>query len=110
MGLLTFASLGVGLLISLVADSERQAVQLAMIFLLVSVFFSGFVLPIDEFRQPVRSIAFALPVTYGIHLFQDVMLRGAGGDAALFLGLATLALVLFLLDATGLRLVMRRAV
>ena len=37
--LLTFASLGIGLLISLVADSERQAVQLSMIVLLASVFF-----------------------------------------------------------------------
>src|SRR5688500_19920217 len=48
--LLTFASLGVGLLISLVADSERQAVQLSMLVLLASVFFSGFVLRSEERR------------------------------------------------------------
>jgi len=49
--LLTFASLGFGLLISLVADSERQAVQLSMLMLLASVFFSGFVLPVSDFAE-----------------------------------------------------------
>ena len=49
--LLTFASLGVGLLISLVADSERQSVQLSMLVLLASVFFSGFVLPVTDFAR-----------------------------------------------------------
>ena len=49
--LLTFASLGFGLLISLVADSERQAVQLSMLMLLASVFFSGFILPVSDFAE-----------------------------------------------------------
>jgi len=47
--LLSFASLGLGLLISTVVDSERGAVQLSMLVLLASVFFSGFVLPLDQF-------------------------------------------------------------
>ena len=38
--LLVLASLGIGLIISIVSDSERQAVQLAMLLLLASVFFS----------------------------------------------------------------------
>jgi ABC-2 type transport system permease protein len=47
VALLSFASLGLGLLISTIVDSERQAVQLSMLVLLASVFFSGFVLPLD---------------------------------------------------------------
>ena len=43
------ASLGLGLLIAVISDSERQAVQLSLLVLLASVFFSGFVLAIDEF-------------------------------------------------------------
>ena len=69
--LLTFASLGVGLLISLVADSERQAVQLSMILLLASVFFSGFVLPVTDFAEWTQYLAYSLPVTHGIALLQD---------------------------------------
>lgn len=106
--LVTFASLGVGLLISLLADSERQAVQLAMLVLLVSMFFSGFVLPINEFREPVRALSYVLPVTYGIQVFQDVMLRGGRGDTTYLVALVGLGVALYFVDAIGLRAVMRR--
>ena len=106
--LLTFASLGLGLLISLVADSERQAVQLAMLVLLASMFFSGFILPIEEFREPVRYVAYALPVTYGVELFQDLMLRGGGGVPAWYeVALLAIGVVLFVLAAIRLRATMR---
>ncbi|MEA2676527.1 MAG: type transport system permease protein [Chloroflexota bacterium] len=74
--LLIIASLGVGLIISVVSDSERQAVQLCLLLLLASVFFSGFVLPVHEFREGVQYGAYILPVTHGIKLLQDLMLRG----------------------------------
>ncbi len=77
IGLLLLASLGLGLLIAVISDSERQAVQLSLLVLLASVFFSGFVLAIDEFTPPVRALAYALPVTHGIQLLQDYMLRGS---------------------------------
>jgi ABC-2 type transport system permease protein len=106
--LLTFASLGLGLLISLVADSERQAVQLAMLVLLASMFFSGFILPIEEFRDPVRYVAYALPVTYGVALFQDLMLRGGGGVPPWYeVALLAIGVVLFVLTAMRLRATMR---
>jgi ABC-2 type transport system permease protein len=76
LALLTLASLALGLLIAVVSDSERQAVQLSLLVLLASVFFSGFVLPIEEFTAPVRAIGYLLPVTHGIRLAQDLMLRG----------------------------------
>lgn len=76
IALLVIASLGLGLVIGAVSDSERQAVQLALLLLLATVFFSGFVLAIDEFTTPVRVLASALPATNGIHLLQDLLLRG----------------------------------
>lgn len=77
VGLLVLASLGVGLFIAMISDSERQTVQLSLLVLLASVFFSGFVLAIDQFTAPVRALAYALPVTHGIQLLQDLMLRGS---------------------------------
>ena len=74
--LLIVASIGIGMVFALVSDSERQAIQLALLMLLGSVFFSGLILPIDEFIEPVQAGAYALPVTHGIRLAQDVMLRG----------------------------------
>ena len=75
--LLVAASLGLGLLVAAVSDSEPQAVQLSLLLLLASVFFSGFVLAIDQFSEPVRSLIYALPVSNGIRLLEDFMFRGA---------------------------------
>jgi ABC-2 type transport system permease protein len=108
--LLTFASLGVGLLISLIADSERQAVQLSMLVLLASVFFSGFVLPVEEFIQPVRYLAYILPVTHGIDTLQESMLRGGIGDLWMLGALALIGLVLYVGSLLRLRRVLRSAI
>ena len=51
--------------------------QLSLLVLLASVFFSGFVLadrPVHATR--CAPLAYALPVTHGIQLLQDLMLRG----------------------------------
>jgi ABC-2 type transport system permease protein len=107
--LLTFASLGVGLLISLVADSERQAVQLSMLVLLASVFFSGFVLPVSDFAEWTQYLAYALPVTHGIALLQEHMLRGDVRDTWMIGALAGIGLVLYVGSLLRLRRVLRRA-
>jgi len=97
--LLGFASLGLGLLISVVADSERQAVQLSLLVLLASVFFSGFVLPTTEFVPAVQVAAHALPVTDGIRLIQDTMLRGSTLEPELLGVLGGLGVLFFALTA-----------
>jgi ABC-2 type transport system permease protein len=107
--LLLVASLGLGLLIAVVSDSERQAVQLSLLVLLASVFFSGFVLSIDEFTEPVRAIAYLLPVTHGIRLLQDLMLRGETTQAWEFLALAVIAMVTLTIAWLLLRRSMTRA-
>lgn len=98
-----------GLLIAVVSDSERQAVQLSLLVLLTSVFFSGFVLPIADFSEPVRAIAYTLPVTHGIRLLQDLMLRGGTNQAWEFLALVAIALVTLVLAWILLRRGMTRA-
>jgi ABC-2 type transport system permease protein len=109
IALLLAASIGVGLLIAVVSDSERQAVQLSLLVLLASVFFSGFVLAIAEFSEPVRVVAYALPVTHGIRLLQDLMLRGTTNNAWEFLALAVIALVTLFLAWNLLRRGMTKA-
>jgi ABC-2 type transport system permease protein len=75
--LLTLASLGVGLFISSISTSDSQAVQLSMLVLLLSIFFSGFFLPLENFWASVRAVGYALPITHGISGFHNLMLRGA---------------------------------
>jgi ABC-2 type transport system permease protein len=74
--LLIGGSLGIGLLIAAVSDSEPQTVQLSLLLLLASVFFSGFALSVEEFREPIRSAIHILPVTNGIRLLGDFLFRG----------------------------------
>lgn len=107
--LLAFASLGVGLLISLVADSERQAVQLSMLVLLASVFFSGFVLPVQDFIGPVQYVAYALPVTHGIATLQEAMLRGEVSSLWMVGALAAIGVALYALSLVRLRRILRSA-
>jgi ABC-2 type transport system permease protein len=93
-----FASLGFGFVISLFADTESHAVQLSMIMLLLSVFFSGFMLDLRYMWEPVRIISWALPATYGSNLLQNIMLRGRGLDWIVLGGLIGIGVLLFFLS------------
>jgi ABC-2 type transport system permease protein len=93
-----FASLGYGFVISLIAQTESQAVQLAMIMLLLSVFFSGFLLDLRYFADPVKIISWLLPTTYGSVLLQNIMLRGNPLILIYILGLAGIGLALFVIS------------
>jgi len=87
------ASLGWGFLISAVSRRESQTVQLTMILLLTSVFFSGFFLVLPSLLPSVRVISYALPVTYAILAFQDIMLAGVVPAPWHFFALGGLAAV-----------------
>src|SRR4029079_15632303 len=109
IALLLLASLGIGLVVAVISDSERQAVQICLLLLLASVFFSGFVVAISEFAEPVRILAFALRVTHGIRLIQDIMLRGTTHQVWEFAALGVIAAVTLFVAWFGLRRGMTRA-
>lgn len=94
--LLLFASLGIGFFISLVSSTETQAVQLAMLMLLFSVFFSGFFLDLRFLVGPVKLISWVIPATYGTLLMQNIMLRGLGLVLPWVINLAAIGLVMFI--------------
>jgi ABC-2 type transport system permease protein len=95
IGLLLLASTGLGFLLALAAGTDSQAVQYAMLVLLASIFFSGFLLSLERFRQPLTWLARALPVTSGVVLLRDEMLRGQLVQPLNLVLLAGLAVVLF---------------
>ena len=74
---LIITSLGLGFVISLIAQTDMQAVQYAMFLLLGSIFFSGFFLDLRYLWAPIRAVSWAIPATYGIRMLQDTALRGA---------------------------------
>jgi ABC-2 type transport system permease protein len=103
MLVLPFASLGVGFLISLISDSEIHAVQYSMLFMLTSIFFSGFFLDLRLLWNPLKPLAWSLPATYGIRMMQDIMLRGYPMPVLVLWGLMGIGVVLFGLNLLLLR-------
>jgi ABC-2 type transport system permease protein len=93
--LLTTASLGLGFLISSVSGSDSQAIQLSMITLLLSIFFSGFFIALESFARPALAVSALLPMTHGVAGLRALMLRGHPPAASTWLGLAALTVVYF---------------
>lgn len=95
--LLTLASLGIGFLISAISKSDSQAIQLAMITLLLSIFFSGFFIALESFAPAALALSYAIPMTHGVIGFQNLLLRGIAPESWNWWGLALIALLTFAL-------------
>jgi len=100
-----FALLSLGLLISTKAQNQMQALQMTMTLMLPSIFFSGFIFPIETMPWIFRAISAILPATYYIELMRAIVLRGAGFvDFWQHLAiLVAMGVVLFILSALRFR-------
>jgi ABC-2 type transport system permease protein len=99
LGLLLFSSLGLGFFIAGLAETETQAVQLAMLVLLASIFFGGFFLALDTLWAPVRAISYLLPVTFGSIDLREVMLRGVRPEPVTLAALGLIGVVCYALSS-----------
>jgi ABC-2 type transport system permease protein len=73
-----FAALSLGILISSKANSQAEAMQLAFLPILPSVFFSGYIFPRETMPALFKPISYLIPATYFINITRGVILRGAG--------------------------------
>jgi ABC-2 type transport system permease protein len=71
------ASLGLGLFVSTLAQTQFQAFQLAFITLLPSILLSGFMFPFEGMPVVAQWIAQVLPLTHFNVIIRGIMLRGA---------------------------------
>ena len=77
-GLLFMAAvLGLGMLLSTVAKTQMQAMQLSFLFLLPFVFLSGYVFPIDGMPRFFQFVTYLIPARYFIEVIRGIVLRGA---------------------------------
>ncbi len=72
------AVLGLGMLISTLAATQMQAMQMSTFFLLPFVFLSGYVFPIDGMPMIFQYISRIIPARYFIEVLRGIILRGAG--------------------------------
>jgi ABC-2 type transport system permease protein len=92
-----FAALSLGILISSKAASQAEAMQLAFLPILPSVFFSGYIFPRETMPAIFRPISYLIPATYFINITRGVILRGATIRHLWTDGLALFAIGAFLL-------------
>jgi ABC-2 type transport system permease protein len=79
VGLMFIAAvLGLGMLLSTIAKTQMQAMQMSMFFLLPFVFLSGYVFPIDGMPKFFQVITYVIPAKYFIQVVRGIVLRGAG--------------------------------
>ncbi len=76
--LFVVASLGLGLVVSTIARTQAQAMQLAFFLLLPNILLSGFMFPREAMPAPIRWVSAALPLTHYLTVLRGVLLKGTG--------------------------------
>ncbi|EHI9242061.1 ABC transporter permease [Vibrio vulnificus] len=79
LGTLLFiaASLTLGLVISTIAKTQLQAMQMTVFILLPSILLSGFMFPYEGMPVEAQWIAEVLPATHFMRMIRGIVLRGA---------------------------------
>jgi len=98
-----FVSLSLGILISSKAGTQAQAMQLAFLTILPSIFFSGYIFPRETMPRFFYILSYFVPATYFINITRGIILRGAG-----WVHLWTDALALFIMGTLLLVIAARR--
>ncbi|MBI1365784.1 MAG: ABC transporter permease subunit [Alphaproteobacteria bacterium] len=73
-----FTNLMLGYLISTVAKTQMQAMQMTFFVFLPSILLSGFMFPFHAMPGWAQAIGECLPVTHFLRIVREVMLKGAG--------------------------------
>jgi len=73
-----FALLALGLFVSTRTKTQAEAQQMAQMFLLPSIFLSGYIFPFEGLPWPLQAFGEILPATHMVAIMRGVVLRNAG--------------------------------
>ncbi len=79
--LFAFSGLGMGLVISVVAQNQLQAQLMGMMFNFLGFFLAGFLFPVYALPPALRLLSYIFPMTYFLPITRDIMIKGVGFDA-----------------------------
>lgn len=72
-------TLGLGLFISTISQTQQQAMMTAVFFVMMPmIFLSGFVFPIDNMPHIIQYITYFMPLRYFFSIIRGIMLKGNG--------------------------------
>jgi len=70
------ASLGVGMVISTIAKTQIQAMQMSFFFFLPNILLSGFMFPVSAMPWIIQKLSHILPLTYFLVILRGILLKG----------------------------------
>lgn len=76
--LFLITALAIGILISTVAKTQLQAMQVSFAFILPSVLLSGFIFPRETMPLIIQWIGACIPLTYFLQILRGIFLKGIG--------------------------------
>ena len=98
-GLYLLTTLGIGLLVSTISQTQQQAMMTAFFFYMPALLLSGFMFPIANMPLEVQWVTYLNPLRYFLVIIRGLFLKGVGVDvlwpqmaALAVLGLATMGL------------------
>jgi ABC-2 type transport system permease protein len=103
--LFLLSSLGIGLLISTVAQTQQEAFLLSFLTLLPSIFLSGFIYPLAALPKVLQVLSGIIPLSYFLVVVRGIVIKGVGAPSLMpqITALAIFGAVLIVLAATRFR-------
>lgn len=95
-------NLALGFLVSTVARSQMQAMQISFFTILPTILLSGFMFPFAGMPGWAQAIGTAIPATHFLRLTRKVMLKGAG-MAEIAVDMRAIAIIMLVIVAVALR-------
>src|ERR1035437_271131 len=75
-----FTTLGLGTLVSTIAKTYIQAVQMIQFFLMPSMLLSGFIFPVAAMPPVLQWASYLVPLTYFLTIVRGIIIKGVGLD------------------------------
>ncbi len=76
--LFLLSSLGIGLLVSTIAQTQQEAFLLTFLTLLPSIFLSGFIYPIAALPRVLQVLSGVVPLSYFLIVVRGIVIKGVG--------------------------------
>jgi ABC-2 type transport system permease protein len=78
--LFLLGTLGIGLFISTVSQTQQQAMMTTFFFFFPAMLFSGFIFPIANMPAAIQWLSLADPLRYYLVIIRGIFLKGIGWD------------------------------
>jgi ABC-2 type transport system permease protein len=69
-------TLGLGLLVSTIAQNQQQAMQMALLTILPQILVSGLIFPLSSMPKAIQYIAYLLPFTHFVPITRGIFIKG----------------------------------